>query len=170
MGSLSPQSRECARLRVQDFGRFDEPVVLFGGPYSNLQALEALSTIIGERPAICTGDVVAYGANPVQTVNLTKAMAVDHAPEGIRVNCVAPGPIYTPMVYARGMSDELRAHRAKNNLLQQEGTGWDVGNGVVYLASDMAKWITGTVLSIDGGVTAGAVSTVTPSGLFEDDC
>lgn len=76
MGSLSPQSRECARLRVQDFGRFDEPVVLFGGPYSNLQALEALSTIIGERPAICTGDVVAYGANPVQTVNLMKAMAV----------------------------------------------------------------------------------------------
>lgn len=64
-------------MRVRDFGPFDDPVVLFGGPYSNLAALEALSRIVGERRAICTGDVVAYCADPVATVNLMQAMAVE---------------------------------------------------------------------------------------------
>ncbi len=63
-------------MRVADFGPIDTPVVLFGGPYSNLAALEALSEVIGERPAICTGDVVAYGADPVETVNQMRAMGV----------------------------------------------------------------------------------------------
>ena len=51
-------------MRVQDFGAFDGGVTLFGGPYSNLQALEALAERV-EGPAICTGDVVAYGGDPV---------------------------------------------------------------------------------------------------------
>ncbi|MEO0918471.1 MAG: metallophosphoesterase [Pseudomonadota bacterium] len=63
-------------MRVRDFGPLDTPVVLFGGPYSNLAALEALATEIGERPAICTGDVVAYGAEPVETVNLMRSLDV----------------------------------------------------------------------------------------------
>ncbi len=54
----------------------DGPVVLFGGPYSNLEALQALAGVIGERNAICTGDVVAYGAQPVETVDLMRAMSV----------------------------------------------------------------------------------------------
>ncbi|MEM9425858.1 MAG: metallophosphoesterase [Pseudomonadota bacterium] len=61
---------------MHDFGPIDEPVVLFGGPYSNLAALEALAGVIGERPALCTGDVVAYASRPVETVNLMRAMAV----------------------------------------------------------------------------------------------
>ncbi|MAI45002.1 MAG: SDR family oxidoreductase [Hyphomicrobiaceae bacterium TMED74] len=132
-----------------------------GGAIVNLSSIDGLR---GGNPSLF------YSTSKGAIINMTRSMAVHHGSDGIRVNAVAPGFVYTPMVYARGMSEELRAHRAKNNLLQQEGTGWDVGNGVVYLASDMAKWITGTVLSIDGGVTAGAVSTVTPSGLFEDDC
>ena len=63
-------------MRVHDFGSYNEAVILFGGPYSNLAALEALSERIGEGPAICTGDVVAYAAEPVETVNLMRAMAV----------------------------------------------------------------------------------------------
>ena len=63
-------------MRVRDFGTFDGPLALFGGPYSNLAALEALSRAIGDTPAICTGDVVAYCADPVATVNLMQAMAV----------------------------------------------------------------------------------------------
>jgi len=64
--------------------------------------------------------------------------------------------VYTPMVYAGGMSDELREARRKRSLLQVEGTGWDVGNGVLYLVSDEARWVTGVVLPIDAGATAGA--------------
>ena len=59
-------------MQVEDFGRFDGPVVLFGGPYSNLQALRALAGVVGDGPAICTGDVVAYGADPAATVALIR--------------------------------------------------------------------------------------------------
>ncbi len=63
-------------LRVSDFGHFDEPIVLFGGPYSNLAALQALAKLVGDRPAICTGDVVAYGAEPTETVALMRDLAI----------------------------------------------------------------------------------------------
>ncbi len=58
-------------MRVQDFGAFDGGVTLFGGPYSNLQALKALADRV-EGPAICTGDVVAYGGDPAATVQLIR--------------------------------------------------------------------------------------------------
>lgn len=60
-------------MRVQDFGQFDEGVTLFGGPYSNLQALEALAQMI-DGPAICTGDVVAYGGDPAATATLIRKL------------------------------------------------------------------------------------------------
>lgn len=88
-------------------------------------------------------------------IGLTQAMSVDHAKDGIRVNCVAPGPVYTPMVYARGngMSPENRELRKKASALNIEGTGWDIGKAVRFLLSDQAAYITGQVLVVDGGVT-----------------
>ena len=80
-------------------------------------------------------------------------MAVDHAADGIRVNCVLPGPVYTPLVYSGGMTDAARDIRRKSSLLQVEGSGWDVGNAVLYLVSDMARYVTGQCLIVDGGVT-----------------
>ena len=102
-----------------------------------------------------------YNASKGAVVNLTRGMATHHGPQGIRVNCIAPGYVYTPMVAERGMTDELREKRSKNNLLQKEGTGWDIGKGVVFLASDQASWITGVILSIDGGSMAGSLNSVT---------
>jgi NAD(P)-dependent dehydrogenase (short-subunit alcohol dehydrogenase family) len=98
---------------------------------------------------------------------MTRSMAAHHGPEGIRVNCIAPGYVYTPMVYARGMEPELREARRKNTLLQTEGTGWDVGNGVVYLVSDQSAWVTGIILSIDAGSMAGTVGNTTPRRAFD---
>jgi NAD(P)-dependent dehydrogenase (short-subunit alcohol dehydrogenase family) len=80
-------------------------------------------------------------------------MAIDHAREGIRVNCIAPGPVYTPMVYAGGMSDELRERRRRASPLDIEGSGWDVGYAALFLVSDEARYITGVVLPVDGGVS-----------------
>ena len=71
------------------------------------------------------------------------------------LNCVAPGMVYTPMVYARGMSDEKREIRRKRSLLGTEGNGWDVGHAIRYLAGDEARWVTGVVFPVDAGTTAG---------------
>ncbi len=60
-------------VKVRDFGQIDAPIHLFGGPYSNFQATEAFARLVGDAPAICTGDVVAYGANPAETVGLVRA-------------------------------------------------------------------------------------------------
>ena len=86
-------------------------------------------------------------------IALTMAMAVDHGPQGIRVNCVAPGPVYTPMVYARGMTEHARNTRRQASVLKREGTGWDVGGAVRFLLSDQSRYITGQTLVVDGGAT-----------------
>ena len=74
--------------------------------------------------------------------NMTRAMAVHHGPQGIRVNCVCPGMVYTPMMYSPGMSDEAREARKSRSILKTEGTGWDVGAAVRFLAGDEARWMT----------------------------
>ncbi len=105
-----------------------------------------------------------YPTSKGAVVNMTRAMAAHHGQEGIRVNCIAPGMVYTPMVYSRGngMSEELREARRKRSLLQTEGSGWDIGKGVVYLVSDQASWVTGIVMPIDAGATAGSANNPSP--------
>lgn len=111
-------------------------------------AIVNIASIAAMRPFRLTPYATSKGA----VIALTRAMAVDHAAEGIRVNCVAPGPVFTPMVYAGGMTEELRERRKNSSLLKVEGSGWDVGHAVVFLASDEARYITGVVLPVDGGV------------------
>jgi NAD(P)-dependent dehydrogenase (short-subunit alcohol dehydrogenase family) len=113
-----------------------------GGAIVNISSISAL------RPRGLTPYTVSKGA----VIALTQAMAVDHASQGIRVNCIAPGPVFTPMV-AENMTPERRAQRAKASPLGTEGTAWDIGNAALFLASPEARWITGQVLCVDGGTT-----------------
>jgi len=92
-----------------------------------------------------------YAASKGAVEALTRAMAADHGREGIRVNAIAPGPAYTPMV-AGGMSEAAREARRKSTALGIEGTSWDIAWAAVYLCSDEARWVTGVVLPVDGGV------------------
>ncbi|OBT80374.1 hypothetical protein VF21_00746 [Pseudogymnoascus sp. 05NY08] len=94
-----------------------------------------------------------YPTSKGAIVNMTRAMAAHHAPDGIRVNCVCPGMLYTPMMYAGGMSEEAREARRKRSLLGTEGNGWDAGCAVRFLASDEARWVTGVILPVDAGAT-----------------
>src|SRR5437588_1814268 len=114
-----------------------------GGAIVNVSSISAI------RPRGLTTYTVSKSA----VIGLTKAMAVDHGKEGIRVNCVAPGPVYTPMVYAGGMTPAAREKRKNASVLRQEGTGWDIGHAVRFLLSDYARYITGHTLVVDGGTT-----------------
>jgi NAD(P)-dependent dehydrogenase (short-subunit alcohol dehydrogenase family) len=114
-----------------------------GGAIVNISSISAL------RPRGLT----TYSASKGAVIALSRAMAVDHGPDGIRVNCVAPGPVYTPMVYARGMTPTARDQRRRASVLGLEGTGWDIGQAVRFLLSGHARYITGHVLVVDGGAT-----------------
>src|SRR5262245_22617804 len=119
-----------------------------GGSIINISSISAL------RPR----GLAPYSASKGAVIALTRAMAVDHATQGIRVNCIAPGPVYTPMVFAGGMSDELRDRRRRASPLGIGGSGWAVGYAALFLASDEARYITGVVLPVDGGVTLTSAS------------
>jgi NAD(P)-dependent dehydrogenase (short-subunit alcohol dehydrogenase family) len=125
--------------------RFAIPEMREGGSIINIASYAGL---FGGHPSLL------YPTSKGAVVNMTRAMAAHHAPQGIRVNAVAPGMVYTPMVYADGMSEETRVARRNRSLLKTEGSGWDVGNAVLYLASEEARWVTGIVLPVDAGAAA----------------
>jgi len=116
-----------------------------GGAIVNMASIAGLG---GGHPTLL------YPTAKGAVVSMTKAMAVHHGPQGIRVNCVAPGLVLTPMVESRGMSHEMREARRLAAPLPIEGSGWDVGEAVLYLAGPRARWVTGVVLPVDGGITA----------------
>jgi NAD(P)-dependent dehydrogenase (short-subunit alcohol dehydrogenase family) len=93
----------------------------------------------------------AYAAAKAGILGFMRAVAVQLGPKGIRVNAIAPGTVWTPMV--EGLGPEERERRRKANPLATEGTGWDVAWGAVYLASDESRWVTGQTLVIDAGLT-----------------
>jgi len=93
----------------------------------------------------------AYAAAKAGIEGFVRSVAVQLGPQGVRINAIAPGMVWTPMVASLG--PEARERRRKANVLGVEGTGWDVGWGAVYLASDESRWVTGHVLVIDAGMT-----------------
>ncbi|KAI3400386.1 hypothetical protein diail_3403 [Diaporthe ilicicola] len=113
--------------------------------------MSSVSGMMGGNPSLL------YATSKGAIIQMTRAMASHHGREGIRVNCVAPGMVYTPMVRSRGggMSEEMRRARIDQNLLGTEGTGWDVGYATLFLCSKEARWITGIVMPVDAGTTAG---------------
>jgi len=114
-----------------------------GGAIVNISSVSAI------RPH----GLAAYTTTKGAVNALTQAMALDHGADGIRVNAVLPGPVYTPVVYAAGMSEEVRAGRRDGTVLKREGTGWDVGAAVRFLLSEQARFITGQLLQVDGGIS-----------------
>jgi NAD(P)-dependent dehydrogenase (short-subunit alcohol dehydrogenase family) len=100
----------------------------------------------------------AYCAAKGGVVLLTKAMAIDHGPQGIRVNCVCPGDVDTPMLpddaRQRGMEWEDYLAAASDRPLGRIGKPEEIARAVLFLASDDASFVTGAILAVDGGGTA----------------
>ncbi|MGI5451695.1 SDR family NAD(P)-dependent oxidoreductase [Streptomyces sp. CA-249302] len=103
--------------------------------------------------------VLTYRASKAAVVHFSKCAALDLAEHGIRVNCVAPGGIPTGLLASATASDEMtdrvRAHMAATQPLQRLGTPRDVAEAVAYLGGSRSLHVTGTVLTIDGGTSAG---------------
>lgn len=128
--------------------RYAEPHMRSGSSVVNISSTAA------SRPHRNRG---AYPTSKGAVNALTASLAVDLGPKGIRVNAVAPGSIWTPMGrnVLVGSGDDpavVRERRAaETTLLQQVGTAWDVAAAAIFLCSPASRWITGQVLTIDGG-------------------
>ena len=109
--------------------------------------------LVGGRQA------ASYCASKGAVVLLTKAMALDHGPQNIRVNAVAPGDTDTPMLYSEALQLNQPANlflaQAANRPLGRYGQPEDIARAILYLASDDSAYVTGTVLVVDGGGLAG---------------
>lgn len=105
-------------------------------------------------------DQVAYAAAKAGLVQFTRVTAVSYAAKGVRLNCVVPGLMMTPIVqrladkYNRGDFEGMVAKRNAQVPMGRMGDAWDVAHAALFLASDEARYITGTELVVDGGITA----------------
>ncbi|MGZ8937647.1 MAG: SDR family NAD(P)-dependent oxidoreductase [Limisphaerales bacterium] len=119
----------------------------------NIINLASIGGVVGIR------DRLAYCTTKFAVVGLTKSMALDHAAEGIRVNCICPGRVETPFVTARlrEYPDPEKAYRemSATQALGRMAKPEEIAHAALYLASDESSFITGTAFLIDGGWSAG---------------
>ena len=131
-----------------------------GGSIINLSSIVGLRAG-GGRPSH------PYAASKGGIIGLSNSMAVHYGRDNVRVNCIAPGHIHSPMV-ARHSSEEMLELRRKAGPLGIEGTSWDVAWAAVFLASDEARWISGVTLPVDAGLLAATPLAMYPY-LTEED-
>jgi NAD(P)-dependent dehydrogenase (short-subunit alcohol dehydrogenase family) len=119
----------------------------------------SIVNVASVRSVTSVGKTTQYDTTKAAVAGLTRGMAADHAGEGIRVNAVCPGPIYTPFheqrIRALGRTfEQYQEDAAKGTLLRRHGTPDEVAACILFLASDDASYVTGTLLFVDGGYTA----------------
>ncbi|MGY1743605.1 MULTISPECIES: SDR family NAD(P)-dependent oxidoreductase [unclassified Blastococcus] len=107
-----------------------------------------VSSIAGTRGL----GTAAYAAAKGGVQALTADMAYSHGPDGVRVNCIVPGHLHTPMGFQG--SARTRRVRLESGLLATEGDAWDAAWAALFLACDESRWITGVLLPVDAGTTA----------------
>ena len=155
------------QITVEDWDRTQN--VCLRGVFLGIKHAVAPMRAVGGGSIISTASVAgidgynglhAYCAAKAGVVNLTRSASLEFAADKIRVNCIAPGGISTPIVYG-GLAnkDTAEAMLAKAQPLPQVGRPEDIANAALFLASDASAFITGHTLVVDGGATAGAVAT-----------
>ena len=133
-------------------------------PHMEAQGSGAIVNLASTSAIRWTGSAqVAYAATKAGVIQLSKVVAMQYADKGIRVNSIAPGQLHTPMVEVRlagqrtgGDVEKLLEQRLARIPLGFMGDGRDTANAAVYLASDEARWVTGTEIVLDGGMSVRA--------------
>lgn len=111
-----------------------------------------------------------YSAAKAAIINLTRSVALELGESGVRVNCICPGGIATPLL-ARGLGgteeavDLVRGVLANLQAIKRSGIPEDIANAALWLASDESSFVNGHALVVDGGLTAGTMWSATPEGL-----
>jgi 2-hydroxycyclohexanecarboxyl-CoA dehydrogenase len=118
----------------------------------------AIVNVASVRSVIAGGNL-QYDTTKAAVAGLTRALAFDHSPDGIRVNAVGPGPIFTPFhqrrIAAAGETlEQYNARAAQGTMLKRPGRAEEVAAAILFLASDDASYVTGALLFVDGGMTA----------------
>ncbi|KHK89113.1 SDR family NAD(P)-dependent oxidoreductase [Novosphingobium malaysiense] len=134
-------------------------------PMMRAQGGGAIVNVVSIAGMLAYGGM-AYGPSKAAMIHLTREIALAHGRDGIRANAIAPGHIYTPMLDGL-IPDELRAARRKAGPIGIEGDAWDIAHAALFLASDEARFITGTCLPVDGGVTT--VGSLAAASLLADE-
>ena len=134
----------CARAAIPEMRR------LGGGSIVN---------VASQRAFMAGGNMVQYDTTKAAVTGLTRGMALDHAAEGIRVNAVCPGPIFTRFHERRAAAAGRGAEAfieefGQGTMLKRPGTPREVANCILFLASDEASYVTATCLLVDGGQSA----------------
>jgi 2-hydroxycyclohexanecarboxyl-CoA dehydrogenase len=119
----------------------------------------SIVNVASQRAFMAGGNMVQYDSTKAAVTGLTRGMALDHAAEGIRVNAVCPGPIFTRFHERRSAAagktaEEFRDEFGRGTMLKRPGTPREVANCILFLASDEASYVTGTCLLVDGGQSA----------------
>ena len=121
-----------------------------GGSVVNVASVRSVTSV---------GKTTQYDTTKAAVAGLTRGMAADHASDGVRVNAVCPGPIYTPFHERRirelGRTlEQYQEDAARGTMLRRPGTPEEVAACILFLASDDASYVTGALLFVDGGYTA----------------
>jgi 2-hydroxycyclohexanecarboxyl-CoA dehydrogenase len=119
----------------------------------------AIVNVASVRSIVSGGGNLQYDTTKAAIAGLTRALAADHSSEGIRVNAVGPGPIFTPFherrIAAAGETvEQYNAQAARGTMLKRPGRAEEVAAAILFLASDDASYVTGALLFVDGGMTA----------------
>jgi len=119
----------------------------------------SIVNVASVRSVTAGGNTIQYDTAKAAIAGLTRGLAMDHSPEGIRANAVCPGPIFTPFharrIAAAGRSVEsYNEDAAGRTMLRRPGTADEVASCILFLASDDASYVTGSLLFVDGGMTA----------------
>jgi NAD(P)-dependent dehydrogenase (short-subunit alcohol dehydrogenase family) len=103
------------------------------------------------------GGLAAYSAAKAAVVNLTQSVAIEVGHDRIRVNCICPGGVNTPLVHrgTPGGYEEAERRMARMQPIPRAGHPEDIAAAALFLASDDSEWVTGTAMVIDGGINTG---------------